>query len=397
MKKAILLSMDLIDTCNNNHFYRELLNYIDVSLKENTEDSWNLFIFYSRKVDRLNKAKADFPIKDNKFLKFGTRETVKKFIATNNKSYFIIVSKKDVDFQMAVNNKLLFITPTWTGTIENKANQYGVKVDNPKQLMLFIKTINNQQSWYFKLTLPDNTIVLSLSDARSRGSYPLSSKERDVVEKFNDILKKGSRNYYEMYLYHFLSSISNNNELFNDINYWGFFPSSSGHVDTNEMFLFKERVRYMMKGQPLKHDDYKKYKNLLVRHTRAAKGQFTKKYIRIKNDCIKHFKTIRLNKGYINILKGKNVCIFDDYLTNGSSFESARNLLRKAGVNKLIFVTLGTFKNPYQYQDYNLSGDIYSDSYDYELVERHEIPKSEFKINSEAKNEVENLYKIFNL
>ena len=397
LQRIYLISLDFLE---NFEFEDSKLDFTDVIkflLCNNEED---LVVSYSRDNNRIERVKKNFPIEDERLLFIG-RKPVTDLIKKYNDYFdvsFIVIGKKNKDFEMAVNNKLLFITPTWLSNIENKADKYGIKVDSAYQLLEFIKTIINQKNWYSKLVLPDDTIVLSLSDGRSRGTYPKSIQEKEVVEQFNRILKKGNRNYYEMYFYHFLSSISNNKELFNDINYWGFFPSSSGHVQNNEMFLFKEKVRKMMKGQPLRNEHYKNNPNLLIRHTPTYKSHDIKDLQkRINTGSTNHFNTIKLNKAFKDKLKDRNVCIFDDYLTHGNSSECARNLLRKAGVNKLVFVTLGRFAYPYQYQEYSISGNIYEAGYKYSLTKIYEIPRSKFEVNEEAKDEVENLHRIFNL
>lgn len=396
MQRVYLISLDFLE---NFQFSDGELNFIDVIKFLLSNNEKDLIISYSIKDNRLECVKNIFPFKHERLL-FVNRIRVMDLIKEHNDNpdiSFIVIGRKNQDFRMAVNNKLLFITPLWVRNLEEQADKYGIKVDSPYQLLEFMKTIINQKNWYSKLVLPDGTIVLSLTDARTFEKYTISKEEKEVIERFHQILKNGSRNFYEMYFYHFFSSISNNKRLFNDINYWGYFPSSSGHIEGNEMFKFKEKVREMMKGQPQKHEDYKKYRNLLVRHTPTNKSHETHRDIRIKIGSKKHFETVRLNKGFINKLHGKNICIFDDYLTHGNSFECARNLLRHAGVNKLIFVTLGRFVRPYQYQEYELTGDIYSPTYNYKLIKRYEIPLTEFEINEEAKYEVENLHSIFNL
>lgn len=280
---------------------------------------------------------------------------------------------------------------------EEKPKKYGIKVDSPEQLYQFIKTINNQNTWYSQLEIDEKTSMISLADARTFDKFINSTKEKEVLNKFKDILKHGSRNYYEMFLYHFLSSISNSYEMFYDINIWGCFPSSSGELYKNEMFYFKEKVRELMGGQPLRSEPYKKHPNILVRHTPTTKSHEEKNpNNRIREGAKKHFDSMCLHPSYKGKIKNKNICIFDDYLTHGNSFEAARNLLRAEGANRIIFVSLGRFTRPYQYQEYSFSGDIYSKKYSYELINKKEL-SNEFIIDYKSKSEVENLYNIFNI
>lgn len=363
-----------------------------LSFISNMVDLGNPVVLYSRDEERLK----GFDFSDKKHIFLATRSKVKDLVAEKKNEYFVVVGKKDKDFELAVNNKLLFIVPSWLGHIEEKANTYGIHVHTYKQMKLFIETINNQNTWYSQFKLDENTYYFSLSDAKSRANSR-SNEERKIIEIFEKILKKGIVSYYEIYKYHFLSCISNNNELFSDINHWCIFPSSSGKLENNEMFKFKEQVRYIMKGQPLRQNSYKQYKNLLYRHTPTSKSHFDSYENRIRIGAARHFETVCLNPAYKGKLRGSNVCVFDDYLTHGNSFECARNLLKNEGVNKIIFVTLGTFGNHYQVQDYEFTGDIYSKKYNFNLKRRDIIHSSDFIINKDAKEEVENLHSIFNV
>lgn len=391
MNKILLMSLDFFDST----YIHDSINFID-----NVISAENLVCLYSREDNRINQYNQLVTNINSKFSEprvyLKSRSEVKNIVSSSEGAYFIVIGKKNKDFELAVNNKLLFLVPQWMSDIEEKAVKYGIPVNDSLQMLKFINAINNQNTWYSSFELPDGTLVYSLSDARYF-KYAKSRKEKEVSKIFEDILKKGSVYNYDVYLYHFLSSISNYNTIFNDINVWGIFPSSSGKLHNNEMFNFKEIVRYMMKGQPLRSSEYKLYPNILCRHTPNIKTHKLKPFERISHGCKLHFPSICLNPAYKKNLKGKNVCIFDDYLTHGNSFETARNLLRNAGVNKIVFVTLGTFNKDYNYQNYNFSGDIYSKNYEFNFINSATIPYTSFNINDLAKDEVANLHNIFDL
>lgn len=385
MKKTLLLSIDFLEYTRQDCIKKFLLN----------AGNDTCIVFYSRDLDRL---KPYLYLKQNNTnIYLASRSDTKELIKQKNNSDFVIVGSKNKDFEMAVNNKILLITPQWYQSVEDKAIKYGIPVSSIDQLNCFIDTVNNQNYWYSSKQIDDTTYVLSLSDARSKYCSK-SDEEKQIMEIFHDILKEGKVSHYETYLYHFLASMSNNAHLFNDINIWGIFPSSSGVLHNNEMFKFREKVRYFMKGTvPYRTQSYISYPNILIRHTPTTKSHKDSSIERLNYGATKHFKTVCLNPAYKNKLAGKNICIFDDYLTHGNSFECARNLLKSAGANKIIFVTLGTFKKDYQYQNYNLAGDVFSSDYNYNLLNRYVIPSHSFNTNFQAKNEVENLHSIFNL
>lgn len=66
------------------------------------------------------------------------------------------------------------------------------------------------------------------------------------------------------------------------------------------------------------------------------------------------FDTLRINpefKQKIERLKKEGrfkVCIFDDYMTHGNTFNAVRNLLKHLGADKIIFVSLGNFSHPFR-------------------------------------------------
>lgn len=391
MKRKILtMSVDFLDTIpeqEHEKFFKDIF-------------SLNFgIIFYTHDRKRFSsylKYQNLYP----KNIRFFTRGETRLFIKNEDeKNRFLVIGSKDQDFILANNFKLVLLVPSWYKKLEQKALKYGLLINNLEQLTTFINTIYNQNYWYSSNKLDDSTYIFSLSDARSK-YYSQSTEEKEIMEIFHDILKDGKLNFYEIFYYHFLSSISNNQALFNDINIWGIFPSSSGQLN-KEMYNFKEQVRYFMNGKvpPQTNTIYwENTNNILIRHTPTTKSHYDKDYERIEYGATKHLNTIHLHPYYdLKKLRGKNVCIFDDYLTHGNSFECARNLLKAAGVNKIIFVTLGTFNKNYQYQNFELSGNIFSPNYNYKLIDKYIIDKKSFTINKKAKDEVENLHHIFNL
>lgn len=385
MEKTLLISLDFLEYTPQ--------KYVDIFLTKIEQLNFKA-CFYSRNEQRLMQYSNI--INKGKNIYLNTRQGVNDYTARYDNSSFVVIGCKNKDFELAVNHKILYITPTWFKIIENKAEIYGIKT-NFNQLIAFLESVNNQNNWFSSTTLPDGTTILSLTDARYIKARTQSLLESEVSEIIEDTLKRGRLEHRNIYLYHCLSGISNYSTIFNDVNHWCIVPSSSGDLSNNEMFNFKESIRMMMKGQPLRTQDYRNYPNLILRHTANNKTHDLPKHIRIREGCKLHFPTICINPAYKNKLSGKNVCVFDDYLTHGNSFETIRNLLRKAGVNKIILVTVGTFCNPYQYQEYDFEGDIYLPNYTPKFLNRYPIYMNNFNVNPNAKKEVENLHSIFNL
>ena len=165
-----------------------------------------------------------------------------------------------------------------------------------------------------------------------------------------------------------LTAIAHDPE-FKDVQDWAVAPSSSTNPP-QIMEELKERVRCMMYGR--------KPEAIFLRHKATKKSQFESKDLRQRKDyCQKHFKSILISKKYNKKLKNRVVCVFDDYLTQGNTFETLRNLLVKCKVKKIIFVSIGKFmrnnENKYRQQSFSISGDVSTEHYtaEFESVAQH--------------------------
>lgn len=356
----------------------------------------NAVIFTSRNKGELNRIKEELDIK-YKYIKFYSRDELKRIISINKEKshYFIMVGNRDVDFTTAVNNKFLYLMPMWTKIKYDKGLKYGIQVNDLKILQRFIDTVNNQNNWFYKLVLDDSTLVYSLISAHTK-NWDISKEEKRLVQGFEDLLKKGDITYYEILLYHFLAGIANN-PVFKEVDLWGIFPSSGLELN-KEMMKFKERARWCMNGRnPVVIVKGLKENNIFLRKKKIEKSHEKSHSTRISDGCSVHFDSIVVNDAYTKeYLRNKKVaCIFDDYLTNGNSFETARNILKALGFKKIILVSLGRFNRPYYKQDYEIFGNMYTGDYTYEL--KHKEFLNRYEIREDARKEVENLHEIFNL
>ena len=400
MQKILFCNLDLLkkqfpdfDNSTLKETRDSFLEYVD----ELCSDDENQIYFISRNQQDLDSAEKFFTAKGYKNFNYRVRAKVRDFVnkhkAKNN--YFVFISGKEVDFHLAVQTKSLFIDPTWIPT-EPKTEYYGVHVDTPAQLDKFIRTLNNQDSWYAQLEIEPNVTALSLMDARHKYGAR-NENERDMIKHFEELLKDGtSRNYFDILLYHFLAGMTNST-LFDDIELFGMIPSSSCALN-QDIFKFMTQVRYI-KGKRLPKNKMD-YENLLRRGTPKLKAHMLPdQSSRASMGGIHEFNTLFINPEYkekINKLKKEgrfNVIIFDDYMTHGNTFNAVRNLLKKLGANKIIFVSLGNFGRPFQKIDYTISGDVYNPGYSYAQTSSN---TKYLSYDSNAKKEISDLYDIFN-
>lgn len=383
MEKVLIISKEV---------YRDYCNYDSNGefkiFMDNMLAKKNIILFITRDYQEVNKIEKYFSnlgYNDEKGLYVFTRDKVKELIKTNEGSCFIVIGNRDKDFELAVNNKLLYIVPNWCNDIYYKSKKYGINIDKIEDLEQIIKTTNNQNNWYYKDILRDGTKIYSLMSGMYR-KWDVTPEERELVVGFEKFLKEGKKDYYEILYYHFLAAISNLEE-FKEIDIWAIAPSSGLELNM-DMLQFKDKARYMMKKQFTREGE-----NLFLRHTPIIKSHSLNPSIREKEGASRHLQSIYLNPNYK--VKGKNICIFDDYLTHGNTFEAMRSILRKAGANKIIFVSLGRFKKNYIYQDFKISGDVtIPKGFTYKEIERE---YRRYYCNEKAREEVRNLYDIFNL
>lgn len=309
------------------------------------------------------------------------RECIKKMASGSNKLIYIGIH--DQDLQVAANTKTCLISCNWAeNSPSEKVVKYGIPINNAKQLSDMLSIFFNNHGWYSTQNIDSKTTVFSLMNARTRtGAY--DRDEAQLVTEFESLLKNGSRNYYHILQYYLLGCISST-KIFNEVQDWGIFPSSGLRIN-REMNDFKESVRYMLNG--------KKSAPILIRHTQASKSHFMTKDIRIP--CDRHFDTINLNPYYENKLRDRVVCIFDDYLTNGTSFETTRNLLYKEGIKKLYCISLGTFGNNYVKQNYHITDNVFTKNYHYSIIgSKVNLALPTYNIN--AMNDISNIVDILN-
>lgn len=314
----------------------------------------------------------------------GYRWEFKEVIDSSNIKKVILVGSSDEDLILAANKKLLIINPGWSVKQEDKPARYGITLSSPIKLLEAVRLIANQNSWYFKLQVDESTKVIALTSANTY-NRDVTTEEREIVEGFSQLLKEGNRWYFESLYFHLISGIMKDDDL-RGVDIWGVFPTSTGTFN-NEIEELKERCRYLTG---------KRYNEpIFIRHTGVQKSHETNHAERLGMGCTKHLESIIINPYYKKKLKNKKICIIDDYLTNGISFETARNLLINAGAKEVILLALGRFKRGatgiYQKETYELTGDLYNPGYNYEKIQSENLFG---EYNFEARNEIRNIHDI---
>lgn len=269
----------------------------------------------------------------------------------------LICGAVDEDLHVAASTKSFLISASWVFP-EPKVVQYGIPAPTPRKMRAILDIIVNQKSWYYSCRFNDPvpTKVVSLCFANTYSG--VSADEKAMAEAFQAILKDGKNSpvIKSALICHLMAAILHDKD-FIEVQDWAIAPSSST-VPNQTMEELKEHVRYMMNGR--------KPAAMFVRHTATRKSRFDRREQREDPSyCQKHFQSIRMNDPYKGKLKGRVVCVFDDYLTNGSTFEALRNLLVFCQVKKIIFVSIGKFvrgsESLYMQKSFTINGDVYNE------------------------------------
>lgn len=316
------------------------------------------------------------------------REVFKQEQVKNMLNTTIVIGSSEADFHLASNFKLLYLYPIWNiNSGDERASIYGFKVEDFDSLLEYLEIVRNQTEFYYKLNIDSKTTLYALTSANNNIASPLES---DMIDDFRAVLKNGNREYFEPLFFHMISSVMKD-EMLRQIGIWSVMPSSTLKIN-EDMNEIKKRCRFLTSNR--------RKDPLFIRYKEVPKSRETSHKDRLMAGATKHLNSIHVNPEYRTKIEGMTVCVIDDYVTNGSSFEAIRNLLLEAGAERIIFFAFGRFKKGsmgiYQKEDYKITGDIFSPDFKFELLEKNEYFGNNGKYNLQAKTEVENIRKIIN-
>lgn len=373
MKFHLLISRNTFFD-NSNTIRSEIFRLLELIKDREVE-----VILITRNKEKYKKI-IDENINDQANIKYGDRgKFSRKFLERSYKN-IMFVGAVDEDIRIAANNKILLINPLWITNVEPNVLKYGFQMKNFKQIVNCIDILGLDNELFYDFRVDEKTRLIAVSNANK---YYAVENEAEIIKKYMSTLKYGNANYRYAVYFHYLTMITGM-EDFHDVDYWMAVPSSTGSNENNIYDIVK-RTRYLLNNR--KSDE------LFIRHKPARKSTAMDKSDRIKEGSKRHFETIHLNPKYKGKLKGKKVCIIDDYVTNGPSFESVRNLLIHEEVNEIILVAIGTFQQAYHKEEYKIKGNIYEPGYNYSLIKKNRIYGEANEKSSEIINEIYEIIK----
>lgn len=369
---------------SNGTFKSGIISFLNKCIEENYD-----FFIMTHDYSQLNMYRETLKNQFDMDIKVTTRKEVRKAFSDEKKAPLlktaIVVGASDPDLYLAANFKLLFIYPLWNENTGDDAQKYGFHIETPEDLISALAILDNQLHFYYTLKIDDVTTLFALTSANNNVA---TEDESEMINRFRKVLKEGNKEYYEALFFHLISSVMKSEHL-RKIDIWSIMPSSG--IELNEdMLEIKERCRFLT-NRRMKAP-------LFIRHKAVPQSHRTDYKTRIDVGAKKHLDSIMINPHYKGKLKGKTVCVLDDYITNGTSFEAIRNLLMNTGVKKIYFFAFGRFKRGaygvYQKEDYQIQGNIYSSDYQYKLLSKDSSFGSHGEYVYEAKMEVENIKRI---
>lgn len=340
MKRNIIISTDYFNPQKYNHMGK-FIEY----LQENSDS----FIFY---IISKNMSCADSIVNWLKGMGISCNSLMRN---TQNISKYLdyecVIGNKNVDFYLATaSKKIIFYDENIE--VENKVSNYGLSF-NINDLGKILKIINCSTSndLYADTMIDNKTRLIALINAKSKYGYR-KREEMEFISLLQRFLKKGDmtdkKTCYLFFIYLLLQLQKADLPV---PNYIFYYPSSSGQ----DNFIMKEITEMLRNVFHLRIEQ----EELMKRSKPIVPSKNLEEKDRIK--CDRHFQSISINYKYD--LHDKNVWVLDDYFTNGTSFETTRNLLKNQELKSLSLIAIGAFGKAYKYQDYDTSYNI-MDSYD---------------------------------
>ncbi len=265
-----------------------------------------------------------------------------------------VLGAKDSDMILAANSKLILLTADYAKsnnpTERIYTEGYGIAIFSAARLSFFFEHfLNLTKPWFYFLQIDEQTSLYGLTDAMTNRQEDADVKK--VCLELKAFLKEGEDKYKNPFLIYSLMSVYNIFKEVESIKYWGYYPSASLE-ENNELFTFKEILRKSFKSSLTKE-------NILIRTKASPQRKLMSDTARVTNGCDSQFDSIILNPWFNGKIKGESICIIDDFTNHGSSCETVRHLLKKAGAKKIIFISIGKFRFDYKVFDYALTGNVY--------------------------------------
>lgn len=357
MKKLVLVSKYLFFD-NNDNLISKNLKWIDQCHDK------DLCIAILAREQSNKKLRGLLPEEYKEKLKFVSRsnDSYNKIRESIKKGHLIsIVGVVDADAISAFQCKVPLFNPTFlqsnTLKIEEKVKNYGLPILSMSDVIECNIAYGLATKTYFQAeSHKGNYKVLSLNNANTLHKIETEQRIKKLFQtNLKNDLNNSDRRVLLILYFHLIHEVLTN-PLFEKVRYWGHFPSSSMDKNDTPTVQLKEALRKLINGMPRNNVP------IFIRSKDTPKKQFRSNE-KLNDKCELDFDSLYINPKLKGKLKGREVCIIDDYITTGYSAEAAKHLLFMAGASKVIFLSIGKFGKTYNDTEYEIEGDVFSDDY----------------------------------
>ena len=245
------------------------------------------------------------------------------------------------DFTTANNNNMFLVYLSESRNINEKVLEYGFEI-NRQEFLKILELIDKSAGLYLNAELEgvNNFELVSLINARyySSSAIRFSEEEKDIAKRFEDLLKYNNTSYKKIFMSFIIIMILKNINI-KDFNNCFYYPTSRGNGGINELMEeICRRIRILIGNRVMVKQDNLFYRKKQIEKSR--KLSFEERF-----SIQRHIESIDLQKS--ERIDGRKIIVLDDYMTNGTSSETVRELLKNTGANNILFLTIGHFGNPY--------------------------------------------------
>lgn len=357
--KLLLTSVDCLLDKKTGKLFNGITDQIDKYLSLSNKNRVVVISASGVGLDKIpkkyNPLKVSFKIrgKGDAFLEYVAKKTG---FDTNE---VIILGCKDMDMYTAAHIRAILLSANYAKSNNPSekiySKEYGIPLPTVVDVGLFFENFYHiSDPWHLKIEVDDITTLYALTSANTIGyeGTPIAS----LRHRFKDCLKNDDDEHIVAFTSYFLMSARRITNELAGIDYWDIYPCSEANKINNDLLFFAKKASHSFGTEFQKE-------RILIRTTNTTKRHSIGGDQRIANGCDGELTSIKINSYYNGKLRGKSVVIIDDFTRFGTSCETVRHLLKKAGVAKIVFIAMGKFGNDVNYHsyDYDLSGSIYSE------------------------------------
>lgn len=359
-KNRIIFVSKLVFFTEENELIEDNLKIIDLFEKEDV----SLAIIARHATIQVLKKEIPKQYENKIMLVNRSPHTIEQVKVSKEETNFGMVGIVEEDAIFSFNCKIPLFNPEKMSSgrviIADKVKKYGLPINEFQDVIDCLNAFEIHKENYFHMNYGNEFNVISLNNANS---YYRPENEKRIKQIFETNLKGDTslrdQRILLLLLFHLINEVTTN-PYYKRVDYWGTFPSSNPDNTSTSVSFLKEAVRVIINGKPRNGPE------ILIR-TMPMKSKHSSGALRLTNKSDKDFDTLIVNPILIDRIKGKVICIIDDYITNGYSAEAAKHLLFAAGAKEVIFLSFGKFGKKYYSTNYEIKGDV-SENYSYQFV-----------------------------